>query len=288
MLEQIIKVKKLNIPVFQIGEGSPKVLFVTGVHGDELSGPLILAEFIKDLKLDKGSVLAVLSANPLGQIQGRRMNPVDNKDINRSGNLEENTSSKLILEELVSLGKSCDFVVDTHNFFGDGFVTAMVFQEDLREMALNMRPEAIRIMVDGSSSGTFCQRLLEEGVPALVMELPNQCVLTEKSMEVTKNCLSNLLKELGMIDEEVLQDGVATATVHPIGVRVERAGVFVPSVYVGQEVLTGERIGVLKDTKTLEEEEISSPIEGIVQTNPGIRFVSPGKQLLTIGRLLEN
>jgi N-alpha-acetyl-L-2,4-diaminobutyrate deacetylase len=108
------------VPVASIrnGEG-PRVLLTGGAHGDEYEGPLALWELVRRLEpaAIRGQVLAIPVLNVPGMRAGRRLSPVDGRDLNRSFPGEADGTPTVALAHYVSseLLPRVEAVVDFHS-----------------------------------------------------------------------------------------------------------------------------------------------------------------------------
>ena len=113
----------LAIPVVCIANGpGPKVLLISGNHGDEYEGQVTLMKLARELELDgiSGRVIIVSAANAPAARVGRRTSPLDfagEGNLNRAFPGDANGSpTEMIAHYIVSeLLPRADFVFDLHS-----------------------------------------------------------------------------------------------------------------------------------------------------------------------------
>ncbi|MFC1743516.1 succinylglutamate desuccinylase/aspartoacylase family protein, partial [Candidatus Riflebacteria bacterium] len=77
---------EISCPIIRLGSGKKKILFLAGIHGDEITGIVALGKLLHLLLKEKeihGEIHIISVANPLALLSQKRENPVDNLDLNR-------------------------------------------------------------------------------------------------------------------------------------------------------------------------------------------------------------
>ena len=100
----------MEIPVIKLGYGNPKITILTGLHGDEYSGLLILKELLNKIEVKKGTLQLIVCANPLARVTKTRETFTDFMDLNRAfpGDEKGSMTQKIAHKLLQNLGVSTD------------------------------------------------------------------------------------------------------------------------------------------------------------------------------------
>ena len=115
-----------NMTYYIYGKGSPTVLLLGGVHGNEPSGCVGLKEIINDfmkneIKLKKGTIIFIPCVNKCGLWWDTRTVPfrINNKDINRNFPEHKFGNSKCLLSERIqNYINNSEFILDIHEGWG--------------------------------------------------------------------------------------------------------------------------------------------------------------------------
>lgn len=117
IVERILITQNTGFTVYTFGKGTPRVLIVAGLHGDEvvsIATARILIDKLKNLTI-RGTVRIIPVANELGLYIGSRTNPIDGKDLNRVFPGNENGSvSERLAAKIWYLALESDYIVDLH------------------------------------------------------------------------------------------------------------------------------------------------------------------------------
>src|SRR5690606_5883896 len=101
------------------GRAGPTALLISGSHGDEYEGQIILSRLIENLNPDdvSGRVIILPAAHPPAVIAGRRTSPFDNGNLNRSFTAHQaaTLADKIALLIKAELLPIADAVVDLHS-----------------------------------------------------------------------------------------------------------------------------------------------------------------------------
>ena len=113
--------KSLNFPIciFKAAEPGPRLVLVSGVHGDEFEGPRALWEFIQqgDPTIKRGTIMVVPVANLPAYEAGTRTSPIDNINLARvfPGNPYGSPSERLAYALFTQVVSGCNLLVDLHS-----------------------------------------------------------------------------------------------------------------------------------------------------------------------------
>jgi hypothetical protein len=118
---------------------------------------------------------------------------------------------------------------------------------------------------EGGPTGMAVLTAAESGVPAVLAEAGGQGVWDEENVALLRDGVLNAMGALGMYDpgtgesaeEQVLLSGWSW-------LRSESAGLFYPSVVIGQDVQKGQPVGHVGDFFGRTQQEFTAPVDGIV------------------------
>ncbi|MCB9744866.1 MAG: succinylglutamate desuccinylase/aspartoacylase family protein [Alphaproteobacteria bacterium] len=238
-----------------IGEGSPKVALVAGLHGNELNGVHALnlvSRSLRFLKL-RGSVRLIPVVNTFGLDQGTKRWPVDDRDINQAFPGSPDGAAVERIAHAVLQATEADVCVDVHS--GSPLVREIpqvrvpLSGRELtlaRAMQLPMtwRREGDRIEATG-----LVGAWREAGRAALHVVGGQGGTLDVSAARQIADGLLRLLCTLGMVRQTV-DDGapLVDTTRRGVGYHYSATGGFwVPEVRVGDRVEPGHVLGTLHE-----------------------------------------
>jgi len=205
-----------RLPFMSIESANPgPVIWLTAcIHGDEVSGIVIIQEIFKNLKktLLKGMVHAFPLMNPIGFETSSRFITLSEEDLNRSfpgkkdGSLSERVAEQIFNE---IMAKKPDLVLDLHNDWirSIPFVLFDYFEKvkypEVYEKAkiLSKKTGLLTIFDTEEVKGSLSYEMIQKGVPSLTLELGEPYVINEKSVELGTKAIINILTHLEMIQQ---------------------------------------------------------------------------------------
>lgn len=246
--------------VYSAEEEGPNILFLAGLHGDEINGVEILRRALMDKifeKLKRGTVIAVPVLNVYGFINFSR-EVANGKDVNRSfpGSLKGSMASRIAKNISHKILPLIDFGVDFHtgaesryNYPQIRFTKSDINAKELGKIF--NAPFLIEKALIRKSLRSTAKRMNKS---ILVFEGGESLRLDGFSIEVALRGIKRLLHHFRMIDVELPQS--SSIYVPRTGwVRAKHSGVFIWSKSSGEKVLKGESLGAIYDphgsTKTL-------------------------------------
>lgn len=200
------------IPITLVRNGpGPTVLFTGGVHGDEYEGPVVLSRLSWDLQPHhiQGRVIIIPSLNLPASLAGRRLSPVDGKDLNRVfPGSPAGTMSQIIADYVQrALLPLCDAVVDLHSGgYSLRFVPYMSMHY-LDDEALTERTLAALkafnapvglIIKETSGRGLLDYEVEAMGKIFLCAELGGGGMLSTETLRITQDGVYHLLAHFGL------------------------------------------------------------------------------------------
>lgn len=292
----------INVPLITVGAGSPSVLLVCGMHGDEITGLLVVKKLLEEIELKRGTLAVIPSTNPLGQALGIRENPTDRKDLNRvypgdkQGELGERIAYKIHKE-----AKNYDLVVDLHAFPTHTPIMGILIEgkdKKIRQQILEylgiLRPDVIwsidtKKKLEEKTSGSLCESLVKKGKVALALEIPWHSWMTERQITKVVKSIKNLLNHLGVLDEKATspERKREIPVVERVKITPNSAGVLEPKKKLLKRVKKDEVIATVTSIRTLKMESVRSPTDGILINISGPNLVNTGDVVAAIGKIIE-
>lgn len=282
----------ISAKVFRAYQPGPVILFLAGVHGDEINGVEIIRRSLEQeifKKIVTGTVIAIPLLNVYGFNNFSRDVP-DGKDVNRSfpgtstGSLASRIANGLSRNILPHVDLAVDFHTGgrgTYNFpqirynredekaaiAARAFAPPLIFAN--RAPAKSLRRSAFKnhqlpvLTFEGGENLRYDAHSIDVGVNGVLRLLFNQKMLTTQPPEPTKS---------------------PTLINHSVWIRAGRAGLFQWSKKSGFPVRKGEPIGFIADPQGGKaNKRLLSPRDGFIIGHANAAVVSQGDALFHIG-----
>ncbi|MCX6310279.1 MAG: M14 family metallopeptidase [Bacteroidetes bacterium] len=280
----------IEIPVFIFNgkEPGPTILFLAGMHGDEINGievvrKLIMRDDVKKLK--RGCVIAIPVINIVSFLLGTRDLP-DGRDLNRCfpGSKNGSLGSRIAHDLMETIIPQIDFGIDFHtggskisNYpqircvfdnkknleLGKIFSPLLVLNSPFRENTLRLAASKLEkpiLVFEGGESNRFDYESIKEGL--------NGCL--------------RILNHNKMIKSEIKE----TATVFlrkSSWVRAKSSGLFHTTKKSGTRVKKGDVLGMICDPYGEVEQELIAPADGFIVGVNNQPIVNQGDALIHVG-----
>ena len=288
---------EINVNVTTLGEGSPHLALVCGVHGDETASLAIcrrLVEEVEGLGRLHGKLSIVTSANPFARATRTRVNLLDFYDLNRVGQgSPDGALTERLARRLYEYLSGCSFVIDIHEFEMETPTMAVYFPSDdagtggrIRRAVRAFAPETVWVVnvatgEEGKYSKSLISALLEGGVPGFAVETSRMASLGEQGIRGAARGLLEVARFLGIVEGEPRESrpaGFARVVRHS-----DVAGIWWPEATVMAEVAGGDRVGRLTSLDLLEQAGVTAPEGGRLIQLRGTELVATGTSLFTVG-----
>ncbi len=213
-------------PAASIRNGDGPVVVVSGaVHGDEYEGPIVIAELMRDLRVEdvRGQLILLPSFNAPAMKAGRRTSPIDGFNLNRvfPGDDYGQPTQQIAAYVAATLFTRADVYVDLHAGGSSLFIepSAHVVMADAMDpavVAANARlAEAfgVGITVQTSNMGDYRTGpgyTSIRGIPTLAAEMGMGGWITAASVRATREATRRLLKHTGVLPGIETVPGVRT------------------------------------------------------------------------------
>lgn len=294
---------KLTVQRYRFGQlqEGPKISFVAGVRGDAPEGMRVafrlmrsLADFEDSLR---GTVDIYPCINPLAAEQGQRLWPGFQIDQNRQfpGSPDGHPPARLAHALMQSLHGS-DLVVELRGA-RPGFVElpqAMIREEQENRMVsddislLDVARQCNTSVVWKRGAGSKAHKTLGHQFPnTIVLDGGQGNRLTKGVGEIFADGCLYLLTRTTVLPEELLpfpwmamEDPVVLSDQEVLRMRVNSAGLFLPSVNLGEIVESDTELGVVMDPRT------STVVETIVTSQSGRIMALRNQPVVSQGELV--
>ncbi len=295
-VQEQLKVQKQVIrPLAPTGE-EKRFCVVTGTHGDELEGQYVCYELCRRIRENRESLTGIVelypALNPLGVDSVTRGVPGFDLDMNRifpgdaASSMPEYVAHKIVAD--IAGASMC---LDLH--------ASNIFLREIPQVRMNaetaeqLMPYAKKLNTDfvwvheaaTVLESTLSYSLNAVGVPTLVVEMGVGMRITESFCSQLVDGIFALMKDMGIwAGETITPKEPIVSWGGEVGfVSAQHPGIFVPSVKHWINVEKGEQIGrILNPLKGTVEEEVFSPLHGMLFTLREYPVVSPGSLLARV------
>lgn len=253
----------------------PRLYIQCLIHGGENVGPIATARFLRglDLKQLKGSIAALMCANPLGQRQHSRLIPQDGTNLNRifPGRPDGSVGEQIAHRLLALAGEhGGDAVLDLHSG-GELTITAFYVIYDAKVMgpaqtaARDLAAKVGSRYQWGASEdwmeGTYLTNVTRRhNKPSLIIESGGGARVREEDLENFSIALHGTARALGMIPGEPPTATDIRRGGNAVHVKCTRGGFWKPAVQPGDDMSGGQVMGEMVDMYGETVETIPCPV----------------------------
>lgn len=288
----------LSINVLTLGNGSPKIAILNGLHGLERTGAYLMPKLFKALKLRRGTVAFIPFANPTSAQRNTRLTPEDNQDLNRLFPGSNNgTLSFRLADSIFNCLKKFDLVIDVHTFPKMDMPIVGVFFSNIEDLKKQKLLNLIRIFgpdfiwnldtVKGETvkAGSLIEMLLKIGVMAFSVEVPDVEIISQNQERKFINGVQSMVDLLSQTKTRLTERRIPIVTREPA--IAGSTGFFVPRKTVLQEVKKGDTVGEIINLDGFKSETVKAPISGPIVFVLKKTFVSKGERVAIVGNIVE-
>lgn len=281
---------RVDLPILQLGSGSPRGLVVAVQHGGEWSPLWIVKELLRRPP-SLGSLTIIPVANPFGFVFGERNEMIEGKDPNRQypGRPDGDFSAR-IADAIFSLAQAADFVIDLHTFSRQAPFLAGYAQDEksdrssVEKMVRLLQPDVVWTVDekkgdDRRFNGSLDGALARNGIPSVFIEMPNYQMISDFLIARIAAGVRNVFEGF----QEPLAQSKEIKRFSAKYLYANDAGIFAPSVKPLEKVYTGQQIGTLSLFPTFENKSVTTPIGGMVLTIKGKDVIRTGTKIGSIG-----
>jgi uncharacterized protein len=282
---------ELELPVHVIhGKKPGPVLFLSAaIHGDEINGVEIIRRVLNNKSISKlkGTLIAIPVVNIYGFINQTRYLP-DRRDLNRSfpGSIKGSLAGRmanLFLNEIVS---KCTHGIDLH--------TGAIHRENLPHIRAVLDDEQTECMARAFTSPVILNTSIVDGslresaekrdVSVIVYEAGEALRFDEVSIRAGVRGVISVMRSLEMLaplknKRKLVEPLVAKSSTW---VRAPQSGILRVLKPLGSRIEVNGSLGFVSDPFGEVEEEIISPIDGIIIGRTNLPLVNEGEALFHI------
>lgn len=284
-------------PVNKKGKKLKRISIVSGIHGDELEGQLVIFSLAKWLRENQEKLNCIVdiypAVNPLGIDTITRGFPNYDVDLNRAfpGGENEFLPGQVVYA-LAQDVKGSDIAIDIHS--------SNIFLREIPQIRINKEfskktlPLAKALNCDfiwihdavTVLEATFSHTLNELGTNTLVVEMGVGMRLTKEYSQQLLTGILNLMKQQGMIETDdyfQVREPFSSEIGEVYYINAPKSGLFVPSSDHCEIIKKDEKIGEIVDPLTGEVLcELLAPNSGILFTLREYPVVYEGSLLARI------
>lgn len=206
----------VEIPIVAMKNGSgPTVLLTAGIHGDEYEGQIAISRLSRELDpaTIRGRVIMIQAVNIPAALNGTRLSPIDDRDLNRCfpGN-QRGTFSEMLAHFLDGIVLPfADVSVDVHSAghsFEAALSTNMHYLPDAAIRAKTLEAASafgapFNVVFWGVDEGaTFTSCVERRGAVSIGTELGGWGRVSVAGVRIAERGLRNVLKHFGVLDGE--------------------------------------------------------------------------------------
>lgn len=280
----------VEIPVITVKNGTgPTVLLTGGVHGDEYEGPVAVSRLAARLDPGEvqGRVIMMPAVNIPAAMNGTRLSPVDDLDMNRCFPGDPKGSFSRMLAHFMDsvILPMADVSVDLHTAGHSGDTALSTNMHHIADPDMMQRTvdaaaafgAPYNVVFGGVDEGaTFTSCVERRGKLSLGTELGGWGRVSVEGVRVARRGCDNILKHFGLIEgtpESEPGGGTRHMTVSGQGgyAFAPAAGLFEPANVVGQSVRAGAPAGWLHFV-----EDVDNPPREVRYGRDGILWFSAG------------
>lgn len=279
----------------------PTIWLTACIHGDEVSGIVIIQKIFKNLKrtLLKGTVCAFPLVNSIGFETSSRFITLSEEDLNRSfPGKKDGSLAERIAEQVFSeiMAKKPDLVLDLHNDWirSVPFVLFDYLEEvkypDICKKAkdLSKNTGLLTVFETEEAKGSLSCELIRQGILALTLELGEPYVINEQSVELGTKSITNILTYLGMIQPvEIfnypIPENLKNKILKYSDQSSSTSGIIRFLVEPGEVVQKGQPVARIYNVFGRLEETIIASGDGIVLGHADYSVAFPGSLIMSFG-----
>jgi len=291
---------KVEIPITVINgiEPGPKLAMTGGFHPREyasIESLTRIANMLDPKTIKGGLIIAHIVNTPGFEIRGRKCPIDDGHPINSFPGDPDGPMSKriayTIAQEVIS---QSDYYIDHHSndiqWTGpSNIIFPVIGNDDVDSKSESMgrcfKTDYLRASIarDANSSLGFAAH---KGIPCCLTEVGSMMgvssetgLLDEVAMNWNAEGVHNVMKLIGMIDDEAYQSTVKPIT-NVIYLRAKHSGIFFPLAEVDKKISEGEPLGEIRDPFGNVKETIVAPFKGVPSLMTSYMAVTQGVPII--------
>jgi uncharacterized protein len=280
----------IEIPVFIFNgkEDGPTVLFLSGMHGDEINGIEVVRRLIKrdDVRnVKRGCIVAIPILNIISFIAGTRELP-DGRDLNRCfpGSKQGSLGSRIAHDLMETIIPQIDFGIDFHTGGAkiSNYPQIRCVFDNPRNLELGKIFSPLMVLNAPFRDHTLRKAAAELGKPILVFEGGESRRFDYDSVAEGVNGCLRILNHHKMTKAKV-PDTVTVLLRKTSWLRARSSGLFHTKHKYGARVVKDEELGMICDPYGEVEHILTAPMDGFIVGVNNQPVVNQGDALIHIG-----
>ncbi len=293
-----------EIPKFEIDSGvpGPTIFLTSGIHGDEISGNVLLLKFCNFFlknNLLKGKIVALIGINQSGIKAVSRVIPESLEDLNRLfPGKEKGTAGEILANKILKEIESYtpDLLIDIHNdyFFSTPYIlldpkvlyTDKVYKkssEYAKSSGLNVVQEREDELETYKTS--LSAQFISKNIPSFTLEAgPDKLIIAKYLTQVTDALLNILFTEKMIAKPKNYKKSRPNKNILSYGKNIfaEQSGVVRYIAEAGDKVKKGEVIAKVYNDFGENLKNISAPESGLILGHSEKVLVEEGEDIYWI------
>lgn len=270
------------------------LLVSAAVHGDEINGVEIIRRLLaqKSVNRIKGALIAIPVVNVYGFVSKSRYLP-DRRDLNRffPGSEKGSMAARLANVVMTEIIPHCTHIVDLH--------TGAVNRENLPQIRarlvddpdLEKLAQAFGVPVILNAElleGSFRAAAHANGIGVLLFEAGKALRFDEVAIRAGVRGVLDVMSELGMRGKKRTKRKVEAMVANTSRwVRAAQSGILRSLVATGSRVEVGDVLAYISDPLSENNEQLISPVDGIVIGKTNLPLVFAGEAIFNIASYEE-
>lgn len=286
----------VKVPIIEMGsQRGPSLAITCGVHGNESTSILLVAELVKKLEKIKlqGSIKIILLSNPLATLFNSRVSPLDYQDLNRiaPGNPKGTCSERIchtIMEEILTQ----EYFIDIHEWpKTETMIQGIVINEQDNSASMEMmkifNPQ-INVILNANcySNSIYAFAHNKKGKKGVALEIPNSNVIKNDDKKRIVASLLNVMAYIGMLNnqyETYPTENITIEKTFPIVSSYN--GIFYPLKKVGNELKENSQIGYILEYDLKTKHIIKCSVQDALLINLATNtIINAGDLLCVLGK----
>ncbi|MHA6643732.1 succinylglutamate desuccinylase/aspartoacylase family protein [Mesorhizobium sp. A623] len=226
------------------------------IHGPEVVGPTAILKFLRTLDITqlRGSIIFMMSANPLGFRGYNRLTPQDGYNLNRvfpgdpQGHLSYQLASRLLdlsinhSDAMLDLHSGGDLTITCHYtlFHNNGTAEG---KESERLAWASGAPNIWNSLEPSLDGGHFTQYTKMGKKPCLIVESGGGARVLDHDIERLDCAIRGVAQAMDMLPGEPVVHPEYRLGGDAIHLKCTRGGLFMPRVQEGEDVIEGQHLG---------------------------------------------
>ncbi len=280
----------IHAHIYRGKEDGPTLLFLGGVHGDEINGVESIRHCIEEgyfEKITKGTIIAIPLLNVFGFINFSREVP-DGKDVNRSfpGTTLGSLASRVARTLTKKILPHVDYAFDFHTGGASRYNYPQIryTKDDMASLELAKVFNAPFTIMKATIPNSFRRSCKDLNIPAIIFEGGESIRLDGFAISAAVRGIINILRHFKCTNNEI--DSGKIRNIHIKKTTWERAafsGLFTWSKKSGTKIQIGEPLGTIKNPFGTKTATVISRRNGYIIGHNNASVVNQGDALFHIG-----